>query len=61
MSVLERVECMTKITIYFLGGKVEEHYCDYYKEKNGLLTYYIGFGLEYNIPCKLIEKYVIER
>ena len=29
------------IKIYFRNGKVEEHYCDCYEKKNGLLTYYM--------------------
>lgn len=52
------------IKIYFRNGKVEEHYCDSYEKKNGLLTYYVRFGEksgEHCIPYDLIEKFDITR
>lgn len=52
------------IKIYFRDGKVEEHYCDSYEKKNGLLTYYVRFGEnsgEHCIPYDLIEKFDITR
>ena len=52
------------IKIYFRDGRIEEHYCDDYKKGNGLLTYFVRFGVdsgEHNIPYDLIEKYVVTR
>lgn len=52
------------ITIYYRNGKEEEHYCDSYEKKNGLLTYYVRFGTEsgqHCIPYDLIEKFEIKR
>lgn len=50
------------IKILFRDGRTEEHYCDCYKKKNGLLTYYVRFGVEsgeYNIPYDLINKFIV--
>lgn len=50
------------IKIYFRDGRIDEHYCDDYKNENGLFTYYVGFGVnrgEHNIPYDLIDKFII--
>lgn len=36
----------------------------YYEKKNGLLTYYVRFGVEsgeHNIPYDLINKFIVTR
>lgn len=52
------------IKIFFRDGRTEEHYCDYYEKKNGLLTYYVRFGVEsgeHNIPYDLINTFIVTR
>ena len=50
------------LKIYFRDGHIEEIYCDYYTERNGLLKYYIRFGEnkgEHCIPYDLIREFDI--
>ena len=50
------------LLIYYRDGHTEEHYCDYYKKENGLLTYYVRFGEnsgEHCIPYDLIKEFKI--
>ena len=52
------------IKIYYRDGRTEEHYCDSYEKKNGLLTYCVRFGVEsgqHCIPYDLIDKFEITR
>ena len=52
------------LKIYYRDGHEEEHYCDYYKNENGLLIYYVRFGVnsgEHFIPYDLIRKFEISR
>ena len=52
------------LEIYYKDGRKEEHYCDYYKKENGLLTYYVRFGEnsgEHCIPYDLIMEFKIIR
>ena len=52
------------LKIYYRDGHTEEHYCDYYKKENGLLTYYVRFGEnsgEYSIPYDLIKEFKISK
>ncbi len=52
------------IKIYYRDGRVEEYYCDSYEKKNGLLMYYVRFGVnsgEHCIPYDLIQKFEITR
>lgn len=52
------------IKIYYRDGRTEEHYCDYYKKENNLLTYYVRFGEnsgEHCIPYDLIKEFKIIR
>jgi hypothetical protein len=52
------------IKILFRDGRTEKHYCDYYKTKDGLLTYYVRFGAEsgeHNIPYDLINNFIVTR
>ena len=52
------------LKIYYRDGRIEEHYCDYYKKEDGLLTYYVRFGEnsgENCIPYDLIREFEISR
>lgn len=52
------------LKIYYRDGHTEEHYCDYYKNENGLLTYYVRFGVnsgEHCIPFDLIKEFTVSR
>lgn len=52
------------LKIYYRDGHTEEHYCDYYKKENGLLTYYVRFGEnsgEHCIPYDLIKEFIVSR
>lgn len=52
------------IKIVYKNGDIKEYYCDYYKRKNGLLTYYIKsnrINYKYSIPYGLIDEWTVFR
>ena len=52
------------LKIVYKNGDIKEYYCDYYKRKNGLLTYYIKsnrINYTYSIPYGLIDKWTAFR
>ena len=52
------------LKIVYKNGDIKEYYCDYYKRKNGLLTYYIKsskINYKYSIPYGLIDEWTAFR